>query len=130
MLFYSVELQDSAAKKRQFFKIPEKKSGKKSEAGASGDDSVQCDTTFNRFTTFFLPGLGEMSARYFSTIFQNCRHEIWSNVFSIFIIRIHSLINISKAVCLWLTSCCRIAMVNAFRVPTKTAKVFALVNPV
>jgi hypothetical protein len=29
MLFYSVELQDSAAKKRQFFKIPEKKVAKK-----------------------------------------------------------------------------------------------------
>ena len=42
----------------------------------------------------------------------------------------YALINASKAVCLWLTSCCRIAMDKAFRVPTKTAKVFALVNPV
>ena len=52
------------------------------------------------------------------------------NVFAFFIIKTHSLIKTSKAVCLWLTSCCRIAMVKAFRVPTKTAKVFALVNPV
>ena len=42
----------------------------------------------------------------------------------------YPLIKASKAVCLWLTSCCRIAVDKAFRVPTKTAKVFALVNPV
>ena len=40
------------------------------EAGASGDDSVQCDTTFNRFTTFFLPGLGKCLRGIFSTIFK------------------------------------------------------------
>jgi len=40
------------------------------------------------------------------------------------------LIKTSKAVCLWLTSCCRIAMTKAFRVADKDAKVFALVNPV
>ena len=42
----------------------------------------------------------------------------------------YPLIKTSKAVCLWLTSCCRIAMAKAFRVPTKTANFFALVNPV
>ena len=42
----------------------------------------------------------------------------------------YPLIKTSKAVCRWLTSCCRIAMAKAFRVPTKTANVLALVNPV
>jgi len=48
----------------------------------------------------------------------------------IFNLMTYPLIKPSKAVCRWLTSCCRIAMAKAFRVPTKTANVLALVNPV